>query len=142
MKKTRGFTCGAFDLLHPGHLYFFKKAKQKCDHLVIGLHTDPTIDRPDSKNKPCESTYERWLRLDSVKYVDEIIPYDTESDLWNLLQMLDLDFRFLGDDYKNKPFTGKELPINIEYISRDHAYSSSGLRKRITENERWRKEPT
>ena len=131
MTLVKGFTCGAFDLLHPGHLDFFKKAKQKCNHLIIGLHTDPTIDRPDSKNKPCESTYERWLRLDAVKYIDEIIPYDTEADLWNMLQMLELDVRFLGEDYKHKGFTGKELPIKIEYIVRDHAYSSSWLRERI-----------
>ena len=131
MTLVKGFTCGAFDLLHPGHLDFFKKAKQKCNYLIIGLHTGPTIDGPDSKNKPCESTYERWLRLDAVKYIDEVIPYDTEADLWNILQMLDLDVRFLGEDYKNKGFTGKELPINIEYIVRDHAYSSSGLRERI-----------
>jgi len=127
----KGFTCGAFDLLHPGHLDFFKKACQHCDYLTIGLHTDPTIDRPNTKNTPCESTYERWLRLDAVKYIDEIIPYDTEADLWNMLQMLEIDVRFLGEDYKHKGFTGKELPIKIEYIVRDHAYSSSGLRERI-----------
>tara|TARA_R100001244_G_scaffold26809_1_gene26682 strand:- start:2544 stop:2954 length:411 start_codon:yes stop_codon:yes gene_type:complete len=131
MTVVKGFTCGAFDLVHPGHLDFFKKARQHCDYLTIGLHTDPTIDRPNTKNIPCESTYERWLRLDAVKYIDEIIPYDTEADLWNMLQMLEIDVRFLGEDYKHKGFTGKELPIKIEYIVRDHAYSSSGLRERI-----------
>ena len=127
----KGFTCGAFDLLHPGHLDFFKKSKQHCDHLVVGLHTDPTLDRPDTKNRPCESTYERWFRLDAVSYVDEIIPYDTEGDLWNMLQMLGLDVRFLGEDYKDKSFTGEELPLNVVYIVRDHSYSSSGLRRRL-----------
>ena len=132
LKTRKGFTCGAFDLLHAGHLDFLKKAREQCDYLIIGLHTDPTIDRPDTKNKPCETTYERWCRLDAVKHVDEIIPYDTEEDLYNLLVTLNIHVRFLGADYINKSFTGEGIKgIDISYINRNHGYSSSALRKKI-----------
>ena len=131
-KKTmvRGFTCGAFDLLHPGHLFLFEKAKEECDWLIIGLHTDPTIDRP-SKNKPCESVFERWYRLNAVKHVDEIIPYDTEADLYNLLVLQQPDLRFLGGEYAGKEYTGYTLDIEVSFIARHHDYSSSALRKKI-----------
>ena len=131
-KKTmvRGFTCGAFDLLHPGHLFLFEKAKEECDWLIIGLHTDPTIDRP-SKNKPCESVFERWYRLNAVKHVDEIIPYDTEADLYNLLVLQHPDLRFLGGEYAGKEYTGYTLDIEVSFIARHHDYSSSALRKKI-----------
>ena len=126
----RGFTCGAFDLLHPGHLFLFEKAKEECDWLIIGLHTDPTIDRP-SKNKPCESVFERWYRLNAVKHVDEIIPYDTEADLYNLLVLQHPDLRFLGGEYAGKEYTGYTLDIEVSFIARHHDYSSSALRKKI-----------
>ena len=126
----RGFTCGAFDLLHPGHLFLFEKAKEECDWLIIGLHTDPTIDRP-SKNKPCESVFERWYRLNAVKHVDEIIPYDTEADLYNLLVLQYPDLRFLGGEYAGKEYTGYTLDIEVSFIARHHDYSSSALRKKI-----------
>ena len=131
-KKTmvRGFTCGAFDLLHPGHLFLFEKAKEECDWLIIGLHTDPSIDRP-SKNKPCESVFERWYRLSAVKYVDEIIPYDTEADLYNLLVLQQPDLRFLGGEYAGRGYTGNDLDIEVSFIARHHDYSSSALRKKI-----------
>ena len=127
---VRGFTCGAFDLLHPGHLFLFEKAKEECDWLIIGLHTDPTIDRP-SKNKPCESVFERWYRLNAVKHVDEIIPYDTEADLYNLLVLQHPDLRFLGGEYAGKEYTGYTLDIEVSFIARHHDYSSSALRKKI-----------
>ena len=131
-KKTmvRGFTCGAFDLLHPGHLFLFEKAKEECDWLIIGLHTDPSIDRP-SKNKPCESVFERWYRLSAVKYVDEIIPYDTEADLYNLLVLQQPDLRFLGEEYAGRGYTGNDLDIEVSFIARHHDYSSSALRNKI-----------
>ena len=131
-KKTmvRGFTCGAFDLLHPGHLFLFEKAKKECDWLIIGLHTDPSIDRP-SKNKPCESVFERWYRLSAVKYVDEIIPYDTEADLYNLLVLQQPDLRFLGEEYAGRGYTGNDLDIEVSFIARHHDYSSSALRNKI-----------
>ena len=132
-KKTmvRGFTCGAFDLLHPGHLFLFEKAKEECGWLIIGLHTDPSIDRP-SKNKPCESVFERWYRLSAVKYVDEIIPYDTEADLYNLLVLQHPDLRFLGGEYAGKEYTGYTLDIEVSFIARHHDYSSTRLRGKIT----------
>ena len=131
-KKTmvRGFTCGAFDLLHPGHLFLFEKAKEECDWLIIGLHTDPSIDR-SSKNKPCESVFERWYRLSAVKYVDEIIPYDTEADLYNLLVLQQPDLRFLGEEYAGRGYTGNDLDIEVSFIARHHDYSSSALRNKI-----------
>lgn len=127
-----GFIASAFDLLHPGHLAMLEEARSLCDKLVVGLHTDPTIDRPDTKEKPVESTFERFCRLNACKYVDVIIPYDTEEDLLNLLCVLSPDVRFLGSDYNGKPFTGDKLSfIEIVYIYRNHKFSSSNLRKRL-----------
>lgn len=125
-----GFTCSAFDLLHAGHVSMLEEAKNQCGYLVVGLHTDPTIDRPE-KNRPVQSTLERYLQLKACKYVDEIIPYDTEHDLLNLLKVLKPDVRILGAEYKEKMFTGRELDIPLYFNSRDHDYSSSGLRERI-----------
>lgn len=126
----KGFTCSAFDLLHAGHIAMLEEAKEQCDYLVVGLQTDPTIDRPH-KNKPVQSTFERFLQLKGCKYVDEIIPYDTERDLMNLLQIVKPNLRILGDEYKDKAFTGKELNIPIYYNTRMHDYSSTELRNRI-----------
>ena len=128
MKK--GFTCGAFDLLHAGHILMLKEIREQCDFLVVGLHTDPTIDRPD-KNKPVETIEERMIRLQGCKYVDEIILYDTEEDLYNLLKEIKPDTRFIGEDWKGKNFTGDDLPIEVVFNSRGHNHSSSNLRKRI-----------
>lgn len=125
-----GFTCSSFDLLHPGHIKMLEEAKQQCDYLIVGLQTDPTINRP-SKNKPIESTLERYIRLKGCKSVDEIIPYDTEEDLLNLLKILDPDIRILGEEYKDKLFTGVDLPIEIYFNKRTHNYSSTNLRNRI-----------
>ena len=128
--KIVGFTCGAMDLLHAGHLLMLKECRAKCDFLVVGLHTDPTIDRP-WKNKPIETVEERMIRLQGCKYVDKILTYDTEADLVNLLKELRPDVRFLGEDWKGKRFTGDELDIKILFNSRDHDFSSTNLRMRI-----------
>jgi len=126
----KGFTCGTMDLLHAGHILMLKECKEQCDYLIVGLQTDPTLDRPE-KNKPIETIEERKIRLEGCKYVDEIIIYDTEADLYQLLQKLKPDKRFVGADYKNKHFTGDDLPIHIVYNSRNHNFSSSNLRTRI-----------
>ena len=126
-----GFTCGAFDLLHAGHIVMLEEAKSNCNHLIVGLQTDPTIDR-EEKNKPIQSVYERYVQLNAVRYVDEIIPYDTEQSLIDLLQSQKIDIRFIGEDYRDKGFTGDDLPLQVFYTSRQHSFSSSSLRKRIS----------
>jgi len=125
----RGFICGAWDLLHPGHLFTLRACKRFCNHLIIGLHIDPSLERKD-KNKPLETAYDRFCRLQACKYVDEIIPYETEKDLENLLITQNLDIRFLSEEYKEIEATGQDL-VPIKYIRRDHSYSSSELRERI-----------
>lgn len=124
-----GFTCGAFDLLHAGHVVMLKEAKNNCDKLVVGLQTDPSIDRQD-KNKPIQSVYERFVQLNAVKYVDEIIPYDTEQSLMDLLQSQEIDIRFVGEEYRESKLTGRDL-IKLHYTSRRHSFSSTNLRKVI-----------
>mgnify|MGYP003289113911 CR=1 FL=1 len=129
--KVIGFTCSTFELgPHSGHDVMLSEARSNCDYLVVGLQTDPTISRPN-KNKPIQTTLERWIQVQSNKYVDMIIPYDTEEDLLNLLQIIEPDIRFIGEEYKDKEFTGKELGIKLYYNKRRHNYSSSGLRERI-----------
>ena len=126
-----GFVAGAFDLCHAGHILMLEEAKRNCDYLIVGLHTDPSIDRGE-KNKPIQSTYERYVQLSALDAVDKIIPYDTEEDLLNLLANTPFDIRFLGDDYKDrKDYTGYGLDIPIHFCSRKHNYSSSALRARI-----------
>lgn len=128
-----GFTCGAWDLLHPGHISFLEQCSMLCNDLIVGLHTNPQIDRI-SKNKPCQTTFERYYQLARLNSVKEIIPYDTEEDLRNILAVIEIDVRFLGSDYEGKTFTGedicKENLIDIQYIPRLHSWSSSELRKR------------
>ena len=135
-KYNIGFTCSCFDLLHAGHILMLEDAKNQCEKLIVGLQEDPTIDRPDIKNKPIQSLKERKKMLESIKYIDEIIIYKTEKDLYKLLQMLKPDIRILGSDYKNKSFTGDDLDIKIYYHDRNHSYSSTNLRKRILSAER------
>tara|TARA_Y100001970_G_scaffold291294_1_gene427894 strand:- start:529 stop:957 length:429 start_codon:yes stop_codon:yes gene_type:complete len=135
-KYNIGFTCSCFDLLHAGHILMLEDAKNQCEKLIVGLQEDPTIDRPDIKNKPIQSLKERKKMLESIKYIDEIILYKTEKDLYKLLQMLKPDIRILGSDYKNKSFTGDDLNIKIYYHDRNHSYSSTNLRKRILSAER------
>ena len=127
----RGFTCGTMDLLHAGHILMLKEVKEQCHYLVVGLHTDPTIDRPD-KNKPIQSVEERRIQLEAVKYVDEIVEYDTEEDLVKLLKEISPQVRFVGEDWKDNPnLTGIDIPIKIVFNTRDHNYSSTELRDRI-----------
>ena len=126
----KGFTCGALDLLHAGHIIMLKECRAQCDYLIVGLQTDPSLDRKE-KHKPIETVEERMIRLQGCKYVDKIVVYERESDLYNLLKELRPDVRFLGEDHKGKPFTGDDLPIKIVYNSRNHNYSSSNLIERI-----------
>ena len=125
-----GFTCGAFDLLHSGHILMLEEAKSFCDYLIVGLHSDPSIDRPH-KNKPIQSLNERLIQLRAVKYIDLVLIYDTEDDLINLLKAIKPNIRIVGDDYKDKKFTGDNLGIEIKFNSRNHNFSSSELRNRI-----------
>ena len=124
-----GFTCGAFNLLHAGHIVMLEESKSNCDYLIVGLQTDPTIDR-NEKNKPIQSVYERYVQLNAVKYVDEIIPYDTEQSLLDLLQSQSIDIRFVGEEYRESKLTGRDL-IELHYTSRRHSFSSSSLRERV-----------
>ena len=133
MKKKIGFTCSCFDLLHAGHILMLNDARKKCDYLIVGLHTDPTIDRPKTKNKPIQSLEERKIQLEAVKYIDEIITYSTEEELYKLLVKIKPDIRILGSDYRDKSFTGNDLQINIYYHERKHSYSTSNIRKKIKE---------
>lgn len=130
-----GITFGAFDLLHAGHVAMLEEAKNNCDYLIVGLHTDPTIDRPTTKNKPIQTIYERWKQLNAMKAVNEVIPYDTEQDLKNMLATLNINKRFIGSDYHNRDITGSDVcktrNIEIVYIERIHNYSSTELRERI-----------
>ena len=130
-----GFTCGAFDLMHAGHMLMLEDARSVCDKLVVAIQSDPSIDRP-FKNRPVQSFDERIIMVDGCKYVDEIILYHTEDDLLKILKELSPDVRILGSDYRNKTFTGQELPIRIYYHERSHNWSSSGLRERVYYAER------
>jgi glycerol-3-phosphate cytidylyltransferase len=136
--KTVGFTCSAFDLLHAGHIVMLKEASELCDHLIVGLQNDPSLDRSE-KNKPSQSLVERFIQLSAVKYVDEIYVYNSEQDLLDLLHILPINIRILGSEYENKNFTGRQycLDKNIElyFNNRDHRFSSSELRTRIAKNE-------
>lgn len=129
-----GFNCSSFDLLHAGHVTMLKMEKQLCDYLIVALQVDPTIDRPGIKNKPVQSVYERYVQLQACKYVDEILVYETEYDLMQLLQTQKIDIRFLSDEYLNRDFTGKQYCIDngieLHYHKRTHDYSSSDLRRR------------
>ena len=129
-----GFTCSTFDLLHAGHITMLEEAKHHCDYLIVGLQNDPTLDRPE-KNAPVQTIVERQIQLAAVKYVDEIVIYNTEQDLVDLLLTLPIDVRVLGDEYKNKDFTGKDIAkqrgSKIIYNGRDHSFSSTSLRKRV-----------
>lgn len=129
-----GFTAGTFDLLHVGHLAMLEEAKAMCDYLIVGLQIDPTIDRP-KKNKPTQSLIERQLQLRACKFVDEVIVYETEADLINLLAVLNIDVRIIGADWQGKRITGRKIcqdkGIQIYYNYREHDFSSSELKERI-----------
>ena len=133
------FTCSTFDLLHAGHILMLAECKQICDYLIVGLQTDPTIDRPDVKNKPVQSIVERYVQLSAVKFVDEIIVYDTEKDLEDMLMFLPITMRICGEEYKEKHLTGRDIcdnrGIKKYYNSRTHRFSSSELRQRTYQSE-------
>jgi glycerol-3-phosphate cytidylyltransferase len=131
----RGFTCSAFDLLHAGHIEMLRECKEHCDWLIVGLHVDPRVDRPE-KNKPVQSVYERYVQLRGCTYVNEIIPYQTEEDLINLLAIEPINVRFVGVEYKDTYLTGQDIcekrSIAIKFNKRYHGYSSRELRSRLT----------
>ena len=129
-----GITFGSFDLLHAGHVSMLEQCKKQCNWLIVGLQTDPTIDRP-TKNKPIQTLFERYVQLTSCKYVDEIIPYSTEKELLDILLSYPIDVRIVGEEYRDRSFTGKELNMPIFYNKRRHSFSTTELRKRVQEAE-------
>jgi glycerol-3-phosphate cytidylyltransferase len=137
--KKIGITFSTFDMLHAGHIAMLSEAKNHCDYLIAGLQTDPTIDRPDTKNKPIQSIVERQIQLAACRYVDEVVVYQTEQDLIDLLLILPLDVRVLGVEYEHEEFTGKAecfvRDIELVFNGRDHSFSSSSLRKRVAHAE-------
>jgi glycerol-3-phosphate cytidylyltransferase len=130
MKTKTGFTCGAFDLLHAGHAQMLEECKTVCDYLIVGVHSDPTIDRPE-KNKPVQSLSERVAMVRAIRWVDEVITYDTEDALLEILRSRPLDVRIMGADWRGRNYTGEGLPIEIYFNSRGHTYSTSELRQRV-----------
>ena len=136
MANKIGFTCSTFDLLHAGHIAMLREAREQCDYLICAIQTDPSIDRPE-KNKPVQTLVERWTQLQGVKYVDEIIPYQTEQDLEDILKLFRIDVRIIGEEYKDGKFTGRATcaarGIEIYFNKRDHRFSSTDLRKRVNE---------
>lgn len=139
-----GFNCSCFDLFHAGHVTMLKMEKEKCDYLKVALQVDPTIDRPGLKNKPVQSIYERFAQVQACKYVDEILVYDTEADLLNLIMTQDMHIRFLSEEYLNRDFTGKqyciENGIELYYHKRRHTFSTTDLRKRVYAMEKAKEE--
>ena len=139
-----GFNCSSFDLFHAGHVTMLKMEKELCDYLKVALQVDPTIDRPGVKNKPTQSVYERYVQLQGCKYVDEILVYETEADLLNLIQTQTLHIRFLSDEYKDRDFTGKQYCIDngieLYFHMRRHQYSSTELRNRVYQLEKAKRE--
>jgi glycerol-3-phosphate cytidylyltransferase len=133
-----GFTASTFDLLHAGHVSMLREAKEQCDYLICGLQMDPSVDRP-TKNSPIQTVVERYTQLNAVKYVDEIVPYATEKDLEDILEMYHIDVRILGEEYRDKDFTGKDIckkrGIQLYFNKRDHRFSSSDLRNRVSEKQ-------
>lgn len=136
--KTIGITCSTFDLLHTGHIIMLEECKKHCDFLICALQVDPTIDRKE-KNKPIQSLVERYIQLDAVKFVDKIIPYSTEEELITIFASLDLDVRIIGEEYKDKEFTAKDVcrkrGIKLVYNKREHDFSTTNLRERIYNQE-------
>jgi glycerol-3-phosphate cytidylyltransferase len=134
-----GFNCSCFDLFHAGHVTMLKMEKDRCDYLKVALQVDPTTDRPGLKNKPVQSIYERYAQVQACKYVDEILLYDTEKELLNLIMTQDMHIRFLSDEYLYRDFTGKQYcmdnGIELFYHKRQHTYSTSELRNRVYELE-------
>lgn len=138
MKK--GFTCSVFDLFHAGHIMMLKEAKARCDYLIVGLQTDPTLDRSGTKNKPVQSIFERFVQLQACRYVDEIVVYATEKDLIDILLSYPIDVRILGDEYADMEFTGRkeclDKGIELYFNKREHSFSTSELRQRVIQSEK------
>ena len=133
-----GFTCSTFDLLHSGHIAMLREADRICNSLIVGLQVDPSIDRPE-KNSPVQSLIERYIQLSALKFVNEVIPYQTENDLEDILSMFQINVRILGEEYKDKDFTGKDIckkrGIQLYFNKRDHRFSSTELRQRVHKSE-------
>jgi len=133
-KKIVGITCSSFDLFHAGHVKMLEEAKSICDYLIVALQVDPTLDRPE-KNKPVQTVVERYIQVEACKYVDEVVPYVTEADLEDIFSSFNLDIRIIGEEYRDKHFTAKDIcearNICIHYNKRDHRFSSSSLRKHV-----------
>lgn len=129
-----GITCSAFDLLHAGHIIMLQEAKTVCDYLICAIQLDPSIDRPE-KNKPIQSIVERQIQVNSVKYVDETLVYVTEKDLEDIFKTLHIDVRIIGEEYRDKNFTAKEIceerRITVHYNNRRHDFSTTELRSRF-----------
>ena len=130
-----GFTCSTFDLFHAGHIMMLKEAKTQCDYLIVGLQTDPTIDRPETKNKPIQSIFERFVQLQACKFVDEVVVYATEKDLRDILLSYPIDVRILGVEYKDKEFTGYNIDMEYYFNNRKHSFSTTELRQRVIDSE-------
>lgn len=128
-----GFTCSTFDLFHAGHVMMLEEAKKQCEFLIVGLQTDPTIDRPQTKNKPVQGVFERWAQLKACKFVDQIVPYSTEKELRDILLSFPINVRILGEEYKDKEFTGHDIPMEFYFNQRRHSFSTSELRQRVIE---------
>lgn len=139
MNKRYGFTASAFDLFHAGHVVMLEEAKRQCDWLTVAIQVDPSIDRPVNKNKPVQSIIERQIQVSSCRHVDEIVVYNTEKELEDILMTFPIDVRIIGDEYRDKFFTGKDIcerrGIEIYYNKRDHFFSSTDLRNRVFEAE-------
>ena len=125
-----GFTCSTFDLFHAGHIIMLEEARTQCDYLIVGMQTDPTIDRPE-KNKPVQTVFERFIQLSACKYVDLVIPYATEKELLDILLSYPIDVRILGEEYADKAFTGNYLNIELYFNKREHSFSTTELRQRV-----------
>jgi len=135
--KTIGITFSTFDLLHAGHVAMLREAKSQCDYLICGIQSDPTIDRPKEKNKPVQTLVERYVQLSALTYVNEIIPYQTEQDVEDILEMFDINVKIMGEEYRDQDFTGRDIckrkGIELYFNSRTHRFSSTDLRKRVSD---------
>lgn len=130
VKGKVGIVASCFDLFHSGHIIMLEEAKQHCDHLIVALQTDPTIDRPE-KNKPVQTVFERFVQVKACRFVDEIVVYATESELRDILLSYPIDVRVLGEEYQGKEFTGHDIPMEFYFNKRRHSFSSSSLRERV-----------
>ena len=135
-----GFTCSTFDLFHAGHVIMLEEARKQCDHLIVGLQTDPTIDRPE-KNKPVQSVFERYVQLDACKHVGQVIVYATEKELKDILLSYPINVRILGQEYNGKKFTGNDIPMEFYFNQRRHSFSTTELRQRVIDADKGKDAP-